>query len=97
MLNQVAHGADPLFPHPHHDSLITSETLNASQFMFIPSEQSIITEDVSTDTVRGRKSSIKLNIAKMESREGQGATFMSHSENSAALLVLLQALSTFII
>lgn len=96
MLNQVANGADPLFPHPHHDLLITSERLNASQFMFIPSEHSIITEDVSRDTVRGRKSSTELNIAKMESRDEQGDTFMSHSESSAALLVLSQTLRTLI-
>lgn len=94
MLNQVAHRADLLFPHPHHDSFITSERLSVSQIMFIPSEHSFITEDVSRDTVRGRKSSIELNIPKMESREKQGATFISRSENSAALLVLSQNLST---
>lgn len=88
MLNQVAHRTKPLFPHPHHDSFITSERLNVSQFMFIPSEYSIITDNVSRDTVRGRKSSIELNIPKMESREEQGAEFISRSENSAALLVL---------
>lgn len=96
MLNQVAHGADPVFPHPHRDSLITSDRLNVSEFMFIPSEHSIITEDVRRDKVRGRKSSIELNIAKMESREERGATFMSHSENSAALLTLSKTLSTLI-
>lgn len=88
MLNQVAHRADPLFPHPHHDSFITSERLNVSQFMFIPSEHSIIAEDVSRDTVGGRKTSIDLNIPKMESREEQGAKFISHSECSDEFLVL---------
>ena len=41
--------------------------------MFLPSEHRIITEEVSRDTVRDRKSPTELNVPKRESDEEHGA------------------------